>query len=112
MSFFCVSKCNKMVALLLALILVFSMGYYTPVSAASVKVSKVVVRNTLTDSTKTVAVAKGKTVKLKTVVTAVPNKASNKKVSYKSSNSKIATVSKSGVIKGIKPGKTKITVTS
>lgn len=112
MSIFGVSKCNKVIALLLALIFVFSMGYCTPVSAASVKVSKVVVRNTLTDSTKTVAVAKGKTVKLKTVVTVVPNKASNKKVSYKSANSKIATVSKSGVIKGIKPGKTKITVTS
>ena len=35
-----------------------------------------------------------------------------KKVSYKSANRKIATVNSKGIVKGVKPGKTKITVVS
>lgn len=44
----------------------------------------------------------GKKAVLKTTVTVAPNKASNKKVVYKSSNKKIATVSAKGVITGKK----------
>ncbi|SKA69413.1 Ig-like domain (group 2) [Eubacterium uniforme] len=59
-------------------------------------------------SGKTVKVAKGKKVKLKTIV----KKLKNKKVSFKSGNPKIAKVNVKGVVSGIKNGKTKITVKS
>ncbi len=52
----------------------------------------------------------GKTFKLK-VKKVVPKKA-NSAVTYKSSKKKIATVNKKGLIKGIREGKAKITVTS
>lgn len=76
---------------------------------AKVKIKKIKVA---APSGKTAYVAKGKKVKLATTVTAKPNKKANKKVTYKSANKKIATVSKKGVIKGKKAGRTKITVTS
>lgn len=76
---------------------------------AKVKVKKVTVKSNYGSS---VHVAVGKKVKLKTTVTVSPNKSSNKKVTYKSSNKKIATVSSSGYVKGIKTGKCKVTVTS
>lgn len=57
-------------------------------------------------SGKIVRVAKGKKVKLKIVV----KKLKDKKVTFKSNNPKIAKVSASGTVKGIKSGKTKITV--
>lgn len=66
------------------------------------KVSKVSVAN------KNVRLVRGKTSKIKTTV--APKKATLKKVVYSSGNSKIATVSASGVIKGVKAGKTTITV--
>lgn len=59
-------------------------------------------------SGKTVKVAKGKKVKLKTKVT----KLKGKKVSYKVANPLIARVAANGVVRGVKAGKTKITVTS
>ena len=59
-------------------------------------------------SGKTVKVAKGKKVKLKTKVT----KLKDKKVSYKVANPLIARVTANGVVRGVKAGKTKITVTS
>jgi len=52
----------------------------------------------------------GKTCALKVTIT--PANATNKKLTYKSANTRIATVDKSGKIKGIKVGKTVITVTS
>ncbi|MGX8728359.1 MAG: Ig-like domain-containing protein, partial [Lachnospiraceae bacterium] len=59
--------------------------------------------------TKTAAkVKKGKTVKLSVLV--APENASNKKVSWISGNSKIATVDANGVVKGIKKGQATITV--
>jgi len=107
---------NRIIALLLAFILFFSLTFTTPVNAADKSVSKVIVKNSLTDSTKVVYVAKGYKVKLKTIVTTKSGKKIKKKalkkVKYKSANKKIATVSKDGVITGIKAGKTKITVTS
>lgn len=78
-------------------------------SAAKVKVKKVAVTS---PSGKVVYVAKGKKVKLSTTVKVSPNKSANKKVSYKSANRKIATVNSKGIVKGVKPGKTKITVIS
>lgn len=61
---------------------------------------------------KTAYVAKGKKVKLTTKVKVTPNKKANKKVTFKSADKKIATVSAKGVVKGLKAGKTKIIVTS
>ncbi|MGN0395997.1 MAG: Ig-like domain-containing protein, partial [Coprococcus sp.] len=55
-------------------------------------------------------VAVGKTTKLKATVT--PKNASNKKVVWSTSNKKIATVSSSGIVKGIKAGKATITATA
>ena len=83
-----------------------------PVSAAKVTVKKVSVASSLSGSEKTVVVAKGKSVKLKTTVTVTPNKKANKKVSYSVKDKSIATVSSKGVVKGKKAGTTKITVTS
>lgn len=56
-----------------------------------------------------IALDKGKTVSLKPVVTPVT---SQQKVTYKSSNKKVATVSSKGVVKAVKPGKATITVKS
>ncbi|BBF41945.1 protein containing ChW-repeats and cell-adhesion domain [Lachnospiraceae bacterium KM106-2] len=54
-------------------------------------------------------VTKGKTFTLKATIS--PSDATNHSVTYKSLNSKIATVSKGGVVKGIKGGSTVITAT-
>lgn len=78
-------------------------------ASAKVKVKKVTVKSNYGSS---VHVAVGKKVKLKTTVKVKPNKSANKKVTYRSSNKKIATVSSSGYVKGIKTGKCKVTVTS
>ena len=78
-------------------------------ASAKVKIKKIKVT---APSGKPAYVAKGKKVKLTTTVTTKPNKKANKKVTYKSANKKIATVSKKGVVKGKKAGSTKITVTS
>lgn len=72
---------------------------------------KVTSVSSLTDS-KTVYLAQGKTLKLKTTVTVTPNKSANRKVTYKSSNKNIATVTAKGVIKGKKAGNATITLTS
>lgn len=76
---------------------------------AKVNVKKVTVKSNYGTQ---VHVATGKKVKLTTTVKVTPNKAANKKVTYKSSNKKIATVSSSGNVKGVKTGTCKITVTS
>ncbi len=80
-------------------------------AAPKVTVKKVASVNSLTKS-KTIKLAKGKKATLKTTVTVTPNKSANKKVIYKSSNKKVATVTSKGVITGKKPGTAKITVTS
>ena len=79
------------------------------VAAKKVKVKKVTVKAPLG---KTAYVAKGKKVKLTTTVKVKPNKKANKKVTYKSMNKGIAKVNAKGVLKGVKPGKTKIVVVS
>ena len=105
-------KINKVLALLMAVIMVFTINFSTPVKAAGSTITKIVVRNSETDSPKIVNVAKGKTIKIHAIVTANPNIKANKKVKFKSANPKIASVDNEGVITGIKPGKTKIIVTS
>lgn len=57
-----------------------------------------------------VKITVGKTYKLK--VNFTPENATNKKVVFSTENKNIASVSSTGYIKGIKPGKTTITVTS
>ena len=52
----------------------------------------------------------GKSITLKVTVT--PDAASNKAVVWKSSNTKVATVTQKGVVKGVKAGTAKITVTA
>lgn len=69
-------------------------------------VSKKIKKITVKKSKVTVYV--GKTSKISTTIT--PKKVTLKKLTYKSSNKKVATVSASGVIKGVKAGKTTITV--
>ena len=58
---------------------------------------------------KAVSVKKGKKVTLKPKITPAY---SDDKITYKSSNKKIATVTAKGVVKGIKKGKTTITIKS
>ena len=58
---------------------------------------------------KSVSVVKGKSVTLKPTLEPVN---SPEKVTYTSSNKKVATVSAKGVVKGVKPGTAKITVKS
>lgn len=102
---------TKAVAGIMALaVAVSSVVAVNPTTAsAKVKVKRVKVT---APSGKTAYVAKGKRVKLATTVTVTPSKKANKKVAYKSANSKIATVNAKGVIRGKNAGKTKITVTS
>lgn len=104
-------KITKMLVLAFALVLSLSIGAGSTAEAAKVTVKKVTSVNALTGS-KTIYLAKGKKATLKTTVTVTPNKAANKKVTYKSSNKKVATVTAKGVITAKKAGTAKITVTS
>ncbi len=70
-----------------------------PVAATGVKLNK-----------KTASVEKGKSITLKATIS--PSNTTNKAVTFKSSNKKIATVDKKGVVTGVKPGKVTITVTT
>ncbi len=91
------------------MVLLLALIPYDNVYAAKVKVKSVKVQ---APYAKTIEVAKKKSVKIVPVVTVTPDKKANKKVSFKSKNKKIATVNSKGVVKGKKPGKTKIVVTS
>lgn len=70
----------------------------------SVKVTKITLNK------KTAGLVKGKTVTLKATVT--PDNASNKAVTWKSSNTKVATVDNNGKVKALKLGKATITATA
>ena len=74
------------------------------VKKKTVKVTKVALNK------KTASLVKGKTLALKATVS--PSNATNKSVTWKSSNTKIATVSSKGVVKGVKAGTATITVTT
>lgn len=110
-----IKKMKSFLAIALAVALVFSTNV-TPANAAKKKGSKVKVSSVKVvspaSSKKIAYVAKGKTIKLSTTVKVKPNKKANKGVTYKSANTKIATVTKKGVVKGKKAGTTKITVKS
>ena len=66
-------------------------------SAAAVQVKKVTVKSS---QGRTVTLLAGKKAKLKVIVSVKPNKVSNKKVTFKSSNVKIAKVTKRVLLKG------------
>ena len=103
---------KKALAGTLSLAMVFCMASVVSPETASAKKVKVKKVTVSAPSGKTAYVAKGKKVKLTATVKVTPNKSANKKVTYKSANKKIATVNSKGYIKGVKAGKTKITVVS
>ena len=106
-------KIAKITASVLAFAMVLTMAPAKNADAAKkVKIKKVTVESSITKDRKSIVVAKGKAVKLLANVKATPNKAANKKVAFKSNNKKVAVVNKKGIVKGIKAGKTKITVTA
>lgn len=97
------------VMLFLSALLLFTGISKTARAASGAAVKKVVSVNSLTGS-KTIKLAKGKKATLKTTVSVTPNKTANKKVTYESSNTKVATVTSKGVITGKKAGTAKIIV--
>lgn len=91
-------------------------GTVTITATAGDKVArcKVTVKNApkkITLNAKNKTLKKGKTFQIKVKKKTPKNSVSNK-MTYKTSNRKVATVSKTGKIKGIKPGRAKITVIS
>ena len=92
---------KRFVAFILCLALISGVVAFSA-SAAEISVKKIKI-------TGSNYVAKGKKIPLKATV--APAGASQK-VSWKSSNRKIATVSAKGIVKGIRPGKVTITATS
>lgn len=92
------------------MLLIFGMLFIGPVRAeAAVNVKKVQVKS---NYGKIVHVAEGKKVKLTATVTVTPNKAVNRQVAYKSSNTKVAKVTAAGYVKGVSAGSCKVTVSS
>ena len=81
-------------------------GSETDVYVATVKVT--VTQPVTSVKVSPVTVYTGKTAKIK--VTVSPKTASNKAVTYTSSNRKVATVTAAGIVKGVKPGTAYITV--
>ena len=72
-----------------------------------VTVRQLVTKLSYNKKTRKVEVYKNKTIKF--AVTVVPSNANNKKLTYSSSNKKVATVNSKGIIKGIKAGTVTIT---
>lgn len=105
-------KNKKIISFLLLFCLLAGVGN-VPVpgiaKAPKVKVKKVAVK---APYSKKMTLQKGQTATLKVKVTVTPNKKAYKKVTYKSSKTKVVTVSKKGVVKAKKTGSAKITVTS
>lgn len=77
------------------------------VASCKIKVSKYVPVKKLSLKKTSVTIKDGKTYKLEAIFT--PSKASNKSIKWKSSDTKIATVSSKGVITAVKPGTCTIT---
>lgn len=106
-------KIQKIITWLLVFAMILTLlPVNTAEAAKKVTVKSVTVSSSLSGNKKTVVVAKGKKVKLSTVVKVTPNKSTYKKVTYSSSNKKIATVDNKGYVKGVKAGSAKITVKS
>ena len=106
---------RRLIALILALIFIMSVSLSLAEGGISPKLHSAAISATTAAAPKKIKiegptiVAKGKKITLKAVVT--PNAASQDVV-WSSSNKKIATVSSKGVVKGLKPGKVKITAVS
>lgn len=99
--------CKKALSLGLAVLITASSVFAAPateVSAAAKAPDKI----TLSATKQTVQVGKKFTLKVKSVTP----KTASKKVKFTTSNKKVATVTSKGVVKGIKAGSAKITVTS
>ncbi|MGN0367899.1 MAG: Ig domain-containing protein, partial [Wujia sp.] len=98
---------KRVIAFIMTVMLIVGSVSVTGYAAEKKTVKSVKITNV---STSSLVLKKGKTFKLKTKVE-VTGKAS-KKVSYSSSNTKVATVSSTGKIKAVKNGTAKITVKS
>ena len=109
-------KVMKSAVVAFALALSLSLGVGVTADAAKVTVKKVTSVDKLTGKgnkkSNRITLAKGKKATLKTTVTVTPNTSANEKVTYKTSNKKIATVSSKGVITAKKVGTATITVKS
>lgn len=95
---------KKRLSVLMAIVILLVSTFVTPSVLAEGAPKGI----TLSKTVKTVYI--GQNYKLK--VTAVTPKSADKSVTWKSSNTKIATVSKEGIVKGIKKGTVTITATS
>ena len=100
---------SKFIALGMAVAMTVTVAGVMPTEqvSAKAKVNSIV----LNRKTATVYVGQEKSIKLFHVNGAKPT-SSNKAVTYKIANKKIATVSKKGIVKGVSKGKTTVTVTS
>ncbi|MDO5522085.1 MAG: Ig-like domain-containing protein [bacterium] len=104
------SRKKVVVTLLTLLLAIFILPFVNGTTASAKKkvhVSKVAITK---PAAKSLTLPVGKTYSLKVKVT--PSKASNKKVSYKSSNSKVVSVNSKGKLIAKKKGTAKITVTA
>lgn len=100
-------KILSVVIVLTLVITLFNVDVVKVDAAKKVKVSKVGI---IKPYTGTLVIKKGETYKIKTTVT--PSKATNKKLIYKSSKVKNVSVSSTGVLKALKKGTSKITVSA
>lgn len=100
---------KKNVSIILFLLTFMLAAFVCNNKASAVSVKSITVK---APSGTTAYVGKGKKITLTPTVNVTPNTAANKKVTYTSVNKKVATVTKKGVVKGIKVGTTKIKVVS
>ena len=101
---------KKLITFFMVICLVFSLPFSTENVAASSKKIQATGLSATNYATGRLILAKGKTYSLKTSIQ--PSNASNKKLVYSSGNRKVATVSKTGKIRALKPGKTTIIIKS
>lgn len=106
-------KLVRIVSGLLAFAVMVSYSILLPGGAAEAGSDKGVSKVTITNvQGKKITLGKGKKLKLKAKVVLKKGRNASKKVTYKSSNTSVVTVSKSGVIKAKKIGKAKVIVQS
>lgn len=100
---------KRLIAGILFFMTIFSVFILSSETEAAVKIKKVRVKSNYGQK---VHVGVGKSVKLTTMVTASPDSTENQRVTYASSNTKIAKVTSSGYVKGVAAGTCKVTVYS
>lgn len=106
-------KVLRMTACLLVFAIVLSYSVAMQVGDAEAGSNKGVKKVTITNvQTSKITLGKGKSLKLATEVILNKGSKASKKVTFKSSNTSVATVNKSGLIKAKNLGKAKITVSS